>query len=99
MGMLKKVINGTATEGLFNFRHKKFQNLIKQAGFRKVKVKNITNNILPSLNRLRKYLFVPYIFVKISNSQLKYPNPTIAVEWYKLMKKGLWSYNIFTAYK
>lgn len=99
MDMLRKVINGAATEGLFNFRHRKFQNLIKQAGFRKVKVKNITNNILPSLNRLRKYLFVPYLFVKISNSQLKYPNPTIAVEWYKLMEKGLWRYNIFTATK
>ena len=97
--MLRKVIKGTATEGLFKFRHGKFQNLLMEVGFKNVEVSNITENILPSLNRLRKYLLIPYIFVKMSNSHEKNPNPTIAVEWYKLMEKGLWSYNIFTAIK
>ena len=99
MDMLRKVINGTATEGLFRFRHGKFQNLLKEAGFRNVETGNITENVLPSLNRLRKYLLTPYFFVKITSSHEKYPNPTIAVEWYKLMKKGLWRYNIFTVTK
>lgn len=99
MDMLRKVIKGTATEGLFSFRHGEFQNLMKEGGFRKLETTDITQNVLPSLNRLRKYLLMPYIFVKITNSYEKYPDPTIAVEWYKLMKKGLWRYNIFTAYK
>ena len=99
MDMLRKVIKGTATEGLFKFRHGKFQNLLMEAGFRNVKMDNVTENVLPSLNRLRKYLLMPYIFVKMSNSHEKNPNPTIAIEWYKLMKKGLWRYNIFTAIK
>ena len=99
MDMLKKVIKGTATEGLFKFRHGKFQNLLKEVNFRNVEVSNITENVLPSLNRLRKYLLMPYIFVKMSNSHEKNPNPTIAVEWHKLMEKGLWRYNIFTATK
>lgn len=99
MGMLRKVIKGTATEGLFRLRHSEFQNLMKEAGFMKVETADITHNVLPSLNRLRKYLLVPYLFVKITNSYEKYPDPTIAVEWYNLMKKGLWKYNIFTANK
>lgn len=100
MDILKKVLNATATEdGLSHFRHDEFQNLIRKAGFKKVEVENITENVLPSLNRLRKFLLLPYLFVKLSHSQLKCPNPTIAVEWYKFMKKGLWRYNIFTACK
>ena len=99
LNMLNYVINVTGTEGLYNFRDGKLQNLIRKAGFRKIEVEDITNNVLPSLNRLRKFFFLPYFFVKISNSHLRYPNPTIAVEWYKLMKKGLWIYNIFTACK
>ena len=98
--ILRKVIIGTATnEGLLRFRHGKFQDLIKKVGFRKVDIDDITRNVIPSLNRLRKYFFVPYFFVKLSNSQEKNPNPTIAIEWYKLMKKGLWKYNIFTTFK
>lgn len=97
--MLRKVIKGTATQELPKFRHDKFQNLIKEAGFKKVKVEDITEFVIPSLNRLRRYLLVPYFFIKLSNSHEKNPNPTIAVEWYKFMKKGLWRYNVFTAYK
>ena len=97
--MLIKVINGTAANGLLGFRHNKFQNFLKEAGFKNIQAADITENVIPSVNRLRKCLFMPYLFVKALNQQDKYPNPTIAVEWHKFMKKGLWRYNIFTATK
>jgi len=41
----------------------------------------------------------PYLFVKLTNSQEKFPNATAAVEFYKMAKKDLFRYNIFTAEK
>jgi ubiquinone/menaquinone biosynthesis C-methylase UbiE len=99
MDLLNKVINASVMDSLKDFRHDKFQGIIKSIGFSNVKTENITQNIEPSLNRLRRIASIPYFFTKFSGTQHKHPNRTAAVEFYKMGKKGLLRYNIFTAEK
>lgn len=55
--------------------------------------------MLPTLKRFSTMARFPYLFVKLTNSQEKFPNATAAVEFYKMAKKDLFRYNIFTAEK
>jgi len=100
MEIFKKVAKGSAMDGLKDFRHDTFQNVISKAGFTNVKVKDISENTGPSLARLRKFAIIPYyLFVKPFGLQEKFPNVSAAVEFYKMAEKGLIRYNIFTATK
>lgn len=99
MDTLEKVIYSSAMEGLKEFRHNKFQEKIKEIGFKNIKVENISENILPSLNRLRRFALIPYFFVKLFGLQENHPNLTAAVEFHKMAKKDLIRYNIFIAEK
>lgn len=100
MKILDKVAKGSAMDGLKDFRHNKFQNVLSKAGFTYVKVQNISENTGPSLARLRKFALIPYyLFVKPFGLQEKFPNASAAVEYYKMAEKGLIRYNIFTATK
>ena len=99
MDLLNKIISGSAMDGLKDFRHNKFQDIIQSVGFCNVRVEDITKNVEPSLRRLQRYALVPYFFVKLMGSQEKHTNRTAAVEFYKMGKKGLLKYNIFTAEK
>lgn len=97
--MLSLGIEGTAALGLREFQHNQFTNYLKGIGFINIKEQNITQNILPSLRRLRRIALLPYLFVKLFALQKYFINMTIAVEWYELIKKGLIRYCIFTAEK
>jgi ubiquinone/menaquinone biosynthesis C-methylase UbiE len=97
--VLNKVIYASAMDSLKGFRHDEFQNMIKEAGFKSIKVENISENVRPSLNRFRKIALIPYFFVKLFGMQKNHPNLTAAVEFYKMGKKDLVRYNIFTAEK
>ena len=98
MKILEKVIRSSAMDGLKDFRHDKFQNILSKAGFTNVKVENISENAGPSLARLRKFALIPYyLFVKPFGLQEKFPNASAAVEFYNMAEKGLIRYNIFTA--
>jgi ubiquinone/menaquinone biosynthesis C-methylase UbiE len=98
--ILERVAKGSAMAGLKDFRHDKFQNVLSEAGFTNVKVNNISENVGPSLARLRKFMIIPYyLFVKPFGLQEKFPNASAAVEFYKMAEKGLIRYNIFTATK
>ncbi len=100
MKILEKVAKGSAMDGLKDFRHDKFQNVLSEAGFTNVKVYNISENTGPSLARLRKFMVIPYyLFVKPLRLQEKFPNGSAAVEFYKMAEKGLIRYNIFTGTK
>jgi len=99
MDLLNKVILSSAMDGLKDFRHDQFQGIIESSGFRNVKVDDITRNVEPSLSRLRRFALIPYFFVKMLGSQKSHPNVTAAVEFYKMGKKDLLRYNIFTAEK
>lgn len=96
-GMLNKIIYSSAMDGLKEFRHNKFQEILKEIGFKNIKVENISENVQPSLNRLRRFALIPYFFVKLFGLQENHPNLTAAVEFCKMAKKDLIRYNIFTA--
>lgn len=98
--IMKKVANGSAMVGLKDFRHTEFQNILSGAGFTNVIVDNISENTLPSLARMKKYLNIPYnLCVKPFGLQELFPNASAAVEFCKMAEKGLVRYNIFTATK
>jgi ubiquinone/menaquinone biosynthesis C-methylase UbiE len=98
MKIMEKVAKGSAMDGLKDFRHDKFQNVLSRAGFTNIQVENITESVEPSLARLRKFAIIPYyLFVKPFGLQEKFPNVSAAVEFYKMVKKGLIRYVIFTA--
>ena len=99
MEILDRVINQTAMAGLKSFRHDRFHKLIESAGFTNVMTEDISQNVEPSLVRLRKYELIPYSVLKTFGLHKNYPNMTAAVEFYKMVKKGLIRYNIFTATK
>lgn len=100
MKILEKVAKGSAMDGLKDFRHDKFENVLSEAGFGNIKVENISENAKPSLARLRKLALIPYLlFIKPFGLQEKFPNVSAAVEFYNMAEKGLVRYNIFTATK
>lgn len=97
--MLDLGVKGTAAFGLKEFRHDQFPNILKRAGFIKVREQNITRNFLPSLQRLTKMARIPYIFIQLFRLQKYFVNATVAVEWETLVKKDLIRYCIFTTEK
>jgi ubiquinone/menaquinone biosynthesis C-methylase UbiE len=99
MESLNKVIFASAMDGLKEFRHDRFVMKLKEAGFKDTKAENITDNVRPSLNRLRRIFFIPYLFVKVLHLPSVFPNLISANEFYKMSKKDLIRYNIFTATK
>ncbi len=99
MQMLDDGIAGTATFGLKQFRHNQFPSILRNIGFKNVKEQNITENCKPSLERLRRFANIPYKIIQLFGLQNKFTNMLIAVEWSKLVDKGLLRYCIFTAQK
>ena len=99
MSVLNNVIHLTAMDGLKELRHDRFQNIIKEVGFANVKVEDISQNVGPSLLRLRRIALIPYALVRLIGQGQNHPNLTAAVEFYKMGKRGLFRYNIFTAEK
>lgn len=97
--MLEIGIVGTAAFGLKEFKHDEFVNTLKSVGFKNTNEENITDNMMPSLNRLKKIAYLPYQFISLLGWQQNFVNATIAVEWQKLMAKDLIRYCIFTATK
>ena len=92
-------MNLTAMDGLKQFRHDRFDTLMRDVGFKNVKTEDISKNAEPSLRRLRNYALIPYYFAKLLGNEKDHPNRTSAVEFYRMGSKGLFRYNIFTAEK
>jgi hypothetical protein len=99
MDMLNKIIDGSAMDGLKSFRHDKFHLILERVGFVNIKTENINEHVEPSLRRLKNIAIIPYQFVRLFRLQHKFINVTAAVECYKMGKKDLLRYNIFTAEK
>ncbi|MFH1181696.1 MAG: methyltransferase domain-containing protein [Candidatus Woesearchaeota archaeon] len=98
--MIARIAHGSAMDALKDFRHDKFQKMLKEAGFKKIQSENISENTGPSLGRFRKYALLPYyLYVKPLGLQEKHPNISAAIEFYNMGKKGMIRYMIFTAIK
>ena len=97
--MLEFIIKGTAMMGLKQFRNDKFPNALKKAGFVNIKERNISKECMPSVKRFEQLAQRPYRLISLFHLQKYFVNTTWANEWYRLMKKDLWRYCIFTAKK
>jgi len=93
------VIEGSAMTSLKYFRHDHFTELIENAGFKNVKEQNISENWLPSFYRLHRFSIIPYKTIKLFGLQKFFINTTAGFEFYRMAKKGLVRYCIFTANK
>lgn len=97
--MWNMIIECTAMGSIKSMRHDSFVNLFKEQGFKHIIQKDISKNILPSIRKLNKLAKIPYVFVNFLGLHKHFINVTFAIEGYKLAKKGLFKYNIFTAQK
>ena len=93
------IVERTAMGSIKDMRHGSFADLLKKAGFESISQKDISRNVLPSIKKLNNLARFPYIFVDLFKLQKHIINVTAAIEVYKLAKKGLFKYNIFTAKK
>lgn len=100
---LRKVFTLMARAGpapaVFQMERASFVRLVRAVGFKNVRVEDITLNTLPSLRRLRNYMYIPYFFAKLFGLQYFFKNPTIAVEFHTIARKGLARYIVIVAEK
>lgn len=97
--MLDIVLKGTGMQGLPQIRHDEFPGLIRKVGFQNVTQQNITLHMGPSFLRLHRLSFLPYQLIRLLHLQKYFINTTAAYEYYKMAKKGLFRYCIFTGNK
>lgn len=93
------VIEKSAMHGLKSFRHNRFVSAIVSTGFKDVTKEDISKNITPSFLRLYRKAKYPYKVIKLLRLQNVFLNTTSAIKMYKVYKKGLLHYCIFTARK
>lgn len=93
------VKNGAAMHSLERFRGDNFRNLLAETGLTNITETNISSNTLPSLHRLYRVLRYPYILVNKFGWHKYFINTTAAVEYYKMARKGLLEYFVYTAVK
>ena len=93
------VIEGSGMASLKNLRYDSFPKTLKEIGFESVEEQNITKYVGPSFERLHKLSIIPYFFVNLFGLQKNFINITAGYELYKIAKRGLIRYCIFTARK
>ena len=93
------IVERTAMGSIKSMRHGSFANLLKKHRFGHITQKDISKNVLPSIQKLNKLAKIPYAFVNFLKLHKHFINVTAAIEVYKLAKKRLFKYNIFTAQK
>lgn len=81
------------------FVHGKFPQILKNAGFENVVIKDNTSNIMPMLRKFYLIAYIPYIFIKFLGLQRKFINTTFSVEGYRNSRSDFFRYNIISAVK
>lgn len=99
LNILDMVIKSAGGFGLKDFRHNRCPQLLKESGFEKIMAEDITENVAPSVYRLKRFFIIPYFFAKVFHLQEKYVNLTGVIEFSKMGEKGLVRYNVFSAEK
>lgn len=94
------MVNGeSGMHSLPHFVHGKFPQILKNAGFENVAVKDITSHILPMLRKFYLIAYIPYIFIQLLGLQRKFINTTFSVEGYRSSRSDFFRYNIISAVK
>ncbi len=96
--MYNIVVEGTSSPSLSLFANDSFVKSL-QTNFVNVTQTDITDNFEPSLYRLYKYAQFPYVIINALGLHKHFVNVTIGVEFYKMAKKHLLGYCIYTAEK
>lgn len=98
--LFERLAEGSAMAGLASFRHGLFPGRMAAAGFAGASEENITANMLPSLQWLRRLARLPYYLLTWPlGRQRANPNRSAAVVFCAMAEKGLVRYNIYTAHK
>lgn len=97
--MIHIISEGSAMASFDNMYHDEFVNNITSAGYKVISDEDITQNMLPSLERFYGYASIPYKIIKFFGLQKYFINTTSGVEFYKMMKNGLIKYRVFVAEK
>ena len=97
--LLAKVMHSAAMPNLMGFQIDNLEKTLTDVGFRNIQIRDITENIAPSVLRLRRYFMVPYFFVNMFGLHSKCPNLTGIVEFSRMGEKGLMTYKTVSAEK
>jgi cyclopropane fatty-acyl-phospholipid synthase-like methyltransferase len=99
METLNNIIEGSAMLGLKSFRHDELPKTIKRIGFENAEEQDITLNVGPSWERLRRIAKKCYRLVKLFHLSKVFFNATVPIELHPIIERGLVRYCIFTARK
>jgi len=101
-------MHGWAMHGLLSLSQ--YQTMLKQAGFKRIEVHDITQNTIPSLRRLNVLAIIPgriYSFMSKfkldrwmkERDKLLSQHVRSAYYQYRALKSGVWKYMVVVAYK
>ena len=97
--IIDMVIPGVAMPALRSFRFNKVTKLMQEANFRNIRSEDITDNVKPSVYRLKRFFAVPYFFVKLLRLQRRFISLTGLTECANLGDRNLFKYKILDAQK
>lgn len=95
--MFDVIIEGSSMTSFEYMYYDTFPKYITSAGFKIISDKDITDYMIPSLERFYHYAKMPYRVIKFFGLQKFFINTTAGVEFYKMIKKGLIKYKVFVA--
>lgn len=93
------LIEESGMHSLPYFVHGSFPQLLEKAGFKNVKVEDITLRIMPMLKYFHFLARFPYKIIKLFNLQKHFVNTASGFIGKDLAERKLWKYNIITATK
>lgn len=98
--LFNRIAEGSAMVSLRHIRHGHFPERLSASGFHEASAQDITTNMRPSLQRLRRWAWLPYHLVTWPLGRQRHnPNRSAAVVYFAMAEKGLIRYNIYTAVK
>ena len=97
--IINKVSYSSAMASFKYFRNNRIQEMLRSSGFNEIDTIDITNNVAPSVYRVKRYFNLPYSIVKLLRLQQNFPNLTGVIEFSKLGEKDLMKYKIISAQK
>lgn len=95
--VFETISEGSAMHSFPHFTHGSFPEVLTNARFKSIEVKDITARMVPMLRRFWMMGIIPYQVVKLFGKEKKFVNTTSGVELYKHRDK--FRYNIVTALK
>lgn len=97
LGLLRAVARGSAMHAFFELRHGALERLLAGAGFVEIESRDLTAQMLDSLDRLHRLAALPYLPVRALGLQRRFPNVSAAAEFPTLVRAGGIRYGLVRA--